>query len=204
MGFLLSYKHRHALIFALLALLLAFALAGCAGQDDASGTTGGQGGTQGTEGTEGTGGTDGTGTDGGNAQPGGQRDRPLAAADGEDLVIEVAGITEQASFFPVEAGGTRMEVIAVKAPDGTIRTAFNTCQVCFDSGRGYYEQSGDRLVCQNCGNQFPMDRVEVEAGGCNPWPIFADDKTVTDGTITISAAFLQESQQIFANWKSAY
>ena len=35
---------------------------------------------------------------------------------------------------------TWLEVLAVKAPDGTIRTAFNTCQVCYGSGRGLYRQ----------------------------------------------------------------
>ena len=45
-----------------------------------------------------------------------------------------------------------MEIVAVKALDGSIRTAFNTCQVCYNSGRGYYQQEGNELVCQNCGN----------------------------------------------------
>ena len=126
------------------------------------------------------------------------------ASGGEDLVIRLADVTEQASFYPAEVNGTSMEIIAVKAPDGTVRTAFNTCQICYDSGRGYYEQSGGKLVCQNCGNQFPMDRVEAEAGGCNPWPIFAQDKTVTEDSITISYDFLEESAQIFTNWKGSY
>ncbi|MFT3982637.1 MAG: DUF2318 domain-containing protein [Lachnospiraceae bacterium] len=124
--------------------------------------------------------------------------------EGTDLVIPVADITEEASFYPVTMDGVEMEIIAVKAEDGSIRTAFNTCQVCYDSGRGYYKQEGSMLVCQNCGNQFPMERVEVEAGGCNPWPIFDGDKTVTEENITISYAFLQESEQIFSNWKQSY
>ncbi|NLL76421.1 MAG: DUF2318 domain-containing protein [Clostridiales bacterium] len=123
------------------------------------------------------------------------------ASTGEDLVIPVADITENSSFYPVEVDGVAMEVIAVKAEDGSIRTAFNTCQVCFDSGRGYYKQEGNMLVCQNCGNQFSMDRVEVEAGGCNPWPIFDKDQIITEESITIPYSFLQESEQIFANWK---
>ena len=123
------------------------------------------------------------------------------AAESEDLIIPLADITQDASFFPVVVDGTKMEVIAVKAPDGTIRTAFNTCQICYDSGRGYYKQEGDMLVCQNCGNRFPMSNVEVEAGGCNPWPIFAENKTVTDESITISFDFLKASIEIFANWK---
>jgi uncharacterized membrane protein len=47
-----------------------------------------------------------------------------------------------------------------------------------------------------------MDRVEVEAGGCNPWPIFAEDKSVSDESITISYDFLKKSKDIFANWKA--
>ncbi|MDR2156206.1 MAG: DUF2318 domain-containing protein [Clostridiales Family XIII bacterium] len=125
-------------------------------------------------------------------------------SEGEALVIPVSDITDTASFYTVEVEGTQMEVIAVKAPDGAVRTAFNTCHVCYDSGRGYYEQSGDKLVCRNCGNRFAMDRVETEAGGCNPWPIFAEDKTVTDESITISYDFLKESKEIFANWKQSY
>ncbi|SHO51374.1 DUF2318 domain-containing protein [Anaerocolumna xylanovorans] len=122
----------------------------------------------------------------------------------QDLVIPVSEISSTAKFYPVTVDGTKMEVVAVKAPDGTIRTAFNTCEVCYDSGRGYYKQEGDVLVCQNCGNRFSMDRVEVEAGSCNPWPIFDKDKTVTEESITISKDFLKESRQIFADWKTEY
>ena len=129
---------------------------------------------------------------------------PASAAKDRDLVIKTGEISETAKFYPVEIDGTRLEVVAVKAPDGTIRTAFNTCQVCYASGRGYYKQEGDVLVCQNCGNRFSMDRVEVEAGGCNPWPIFDQNKTVTDESITIPADFLKESKGIFANWKSSF
>lgn len=123
--------------------------------------------------------------------------------DGDSLVIPVSEITDTASFYPVTVDGTDMEVIAVKAPDGTIRTAFNTCQVCFSSGRGYYKQEGNTLVCQNCGNRFEMSQVEIQSGGCNPWPIFDENKTVTDESITIASDFLKESEQIFANWKTS-
>jgi uncharacterized membrane protein len=121
-----------------------------------------------------------------------------------DIVIPVSGISETAAFYPAEIDGTELEVLAVKAPDGSIRTAFNTCQVCYDSGRGYYVQDGDVLVCQNCGNRFPMDRVEVESGGCNPVPIFDGNKTVDDSNITIGLDFLKKAAVIFGNWKAEY
>ncbi len=124
-----------------------------------------------------------------------------AGADGA-LVIPVAKVTNRASFFPVNVKGTTMEVIAVRDGGGNIRTAFNACQVCYDSGKGYYKQSGDVLVCQNCGNRFSRDQVGLESGGCNPWPILAEDRTVSGDAIVISRDFLEKSQKIFANWKS--
>lgn len=130
-----------------------------------------------------------------------QAPRADAVTD-SDLVIPLADITETASFYPVVVDGTQLEVLAVKASDGTIRTAFNTCQVCYSSGRGYYQQEGDVLICQNCGNQFHMDEVEVTRGGCNPVPVGDENKTVTDTSITIPLKYLQEAEVIFANWKT--
>ncbi|PKM65923.1 MAG: DUF2318 domain-containing protein [Firmicutes bacterium HGW-Firmicutes-2] len=118
-----------------------------------------------------------------------------------DVVIPVIEITETARFYPAKINGIELEALAVKAPDGSIRTAFNTCQVCYSSGRGYYVQEGDVLVCQNCGNRFAMDDVEVTRGGCNPVPITEEYKTVSDDSITISKDFLAEATVIFQNWK---
>lgn len=123
-------------------------------------------------------------------------------SEGESLVIPTADVTTQASFYTVEVDGATMEIIAVRDSEGSIRTAFNTCQICYSSGRGYYVQRGDFLICQNCGNKFTVNQVEIESGGCNPWPIFEDDKTVTEDTIEISYEFLAASKKIFANWKA--
>ena len=82
-----------------------------------------------------------------------------------------------------------MEVMAVRDSSGNIRTAFNTCQVCYSSGRGYYQQEGNDLVCQNCGNSFTTDQVGLESGGCNPVPIMDNDRKITDTSITISYDF---------------
>ena len=120
---------------------------------------------------------------------------------GDSLTIKTDDLSEDAAFYPIEVTGTEMEVIAVKDAEGIVRTAFNTCQICYDSGNGYYKQEGDKLVCQNCGNSFAMDQVGETAGGCNPYPILDDDKTATEDEIQISYEFLKESSDIFANWK---
>jgi uncharacterized membrane protein len=124
-----------------------------------------------------------------------------ATDENGNMVINVADVTETANFYAYDKLNTYMEVLAVKASDGTVRTAFNTCQVCYSSGRGYYIQEGDVLVCQNCGNRFKMDEVEVARGGCNPVPIFKEMKEVTDTTITIPKELFAEAEGIFANWK---
>ena len=128
--------------------------------------------------------------------------KPVTVEPGGALVIPTATVTGVAAFFPVKVNGTDMEVLAIRDSRGKIRTAFNTCQVCYDSGRGFFKQSGNNLVCQNCHNAFTADQVEVAAGGCNPWPIFAKDKTETDREIRISYEFLARSQRIFAKWKA--
>jgi uncharacterized membrane protein len=118
-----------------------------------------------------------------------------------DLRILKKEVTSKAKFYPVTVDGVKMEVVAVKASDGSIRTAFNTCQVCFDSGRGYYIQEGAELVCQNCGNRFQIDRVEKIKNGCNPVPITADLKTDDGKYITISKTLLAKAKGLFGNWK---
>lgn len=121
--------------------------------------------------------------------------------EGGSLNISTKDLSEKAKFYSVEVDGTEMEIIAVKDSDGTIRTAFNTCQVCYDSGKGYYKQEGDELVCQNCGNKFTMDQVGTVAGGCNPWPILEENETITNDEVQISYDFLKDATSIFSDWK---
>ncbi len=123
---------------------------------------------------------------------------------GENLTISADNLSEKASFYPITVDDMEMEVLAVKDSNSEIRTAFNTCQICYSSGKGYYEQVGDTLVCQNCGNTFTMDQVGTVSGGCNPWPILEEDRTITDDQIEISYDFLKDAKSIFSNWKKSF
>jgi uncharacterized membrane protein len=102
------------------------------------------------------------------------------------LAIPIADLSQTASFYKADLDGTEVELVALKDSKGNLRTAFNACQVCYSSGRGYYVQNGEYLVCQNCGNSFTIDQVGISSGGCNPWPILDSDRTVTDDEIQIS------------------
>jgi nitrite reductase/ring-hydroxylating ferredoxin subunit len=118
-----------------------------------------------------------------------------------DLKILKSEVTETAKFYPYKAGNVNMEVFAVKAKDGTIRTALNTCQVCYASGKGYYVQKGDTLVCQNCGNVFKIDQIEKMKNGCNPVPVTGTAKKDDGTNIVVSKTFLAENKELFLKWK---
>jgi hypothetical protein len=117
------------------------------------------------------------------------------------ILIKKKDIGPIGKFYPYTYNGIYMEIIAVKASDGTIRTALNTCQVCYDSGRGYYKQVGDVFVCQNCGNRFKVDQVEKIKGGCNPVPILPEMKTDLGDSIGLSKQLLAQAAPFFARWK---
>lgn len=118
------------------------------------------------------------------------------------IEINKADISATAKFYPYESDGIKMEVLALKAKDGTIRTALNTCQVCYASGKGYYVQDGDELVCQNCGNRFASNMVGKSKGGCNPVPISDTSKIDDDSKITIDKNYLNKNKAYFSNWKA--
>ena len=120
---------------------------------------------------------------------------------GGDLKIPKKEVTSTVKFYPYKAGGVMMEVLALRAPDGTIRTAFNTCQVCYASGRGYYTQKGEYLVCNNCGNRFLARQVELVKGGCNPVPITRELKKEDADFITIPKALFEQAKPLFLKWK---
>lgn len=110
----------------------------------------------------------------------------ISVKKGGYLAIPIADLSQTASFYKVDLDGTEVELVALKDSKGNLRTAFNACQVCYSSGRGYYVQDGEYLACQNCGNSFTIDQVGIASGGCNPWPILDSDRTVTDDEIQIS------------------
>ncbi len=117
------------------------------------------------------------------------------------IVIQKKDIGTTATFYPYTLNGKPMEIFAVRASDGTIRTALNTCQVCYGSGRGYYKQEANVFVCQNCGNRFSLDQIEKIKGGCNPVPVLGEDKTNLGDSIGISKAYLTSVAPYFARWK---
>ena len=52
------------------------------------------------------------------------------------------------------------------------------------------------MVCNTCGNKYPLDKIATEKGGCNPAPI-SPDLEAKDGMIDISISELEDIQEFF-------
>lgn len=76
----------------------------------------------------------------------------------------------KAVFLKADVEGKEIYYFALKSSDGVYRAAYDTCDVCFRSNRGY-RQEGDLMVCNNCGQTFPSAKVNEIKGGCNPAPL---------------------------------
>jgi len=88
------------------------------------------------------------------------------------LTIPIADINDgEAHHFRVQADdGTMVTFFTLKSRDGIIRAAIDSCDVCYKSGKGYF-QKDDFMVCENCGQQFASNKINVIQGGCNPAPL---------------------------------
>ena len=73
--------------------------------------------------------------------------------------------------------------------------------MCIRDSYAYFVQEGADFICQNCRNRFSSDQVGLVSGGCNPVPITERDYELQDGSILISAEFLEENAHRFTNWK---
>ena len=121
----------------------------------------------------------------------------LEADESGNIVINTTNIGSKATFYNYNADGTTIRLFAVKASDGTIRMAFNTCQVCNPSPKAYFVQNGKNFICQNCKNSFATDNIGKERGGCNPIPITTDERIDGENTITITKQFIESYKENF-------
>ena len=120
---------------------------------------------------------------------------------GKFLNIPISEITETVNFIPAIVDEIYMEVITVKASDDSIRIAFNTCERCHRSGKGYFLQEENEVICQQCQMSFSIDSISILSGGCQPIPITQEEITITDKFIRISYDILSANTHWFTDWK---
>lgn len=98
-----------------------------------------------------------------------------------------------ARHYEYRYGDLTIKYFVIKSSDGIIRAAFDACDVCWPAGKGYV-QSGDVMVCRNCGRQFKSILVNEVKGGCNPAPL---KRTVQNGQLVIDVNDILKGKEYF-------
>ena len=110
--------------------------------------------------------------------------------------IPLSDVTSSAKWYEYGSGSSKIRFFAVKASDGTIKTAFDACDVCYTAKKGY-RQEGDFMICNNCGNRYPISGLGTEnkiPGGC--WPGYLSN-VIKGDNIVIKKSDLESNQ-----WRS--
>jgi hypothetical protein len=121
---------------------------------------------------------------------------PYPLAEAEDGAVRLALSTfddYKAHYYTYMHEGRPIEFFVLKSSDGVVRAAFNACDVCFASRKGY-RQEGDEMVCNNCGNRFPSNQINEVRGGCNPSPL---TRTLDGDTLVILVEDIVEGLRYF-------
>jgi uncharacterized membrane protein len=81
------------------------------------------------------------------------------------IKIPISQISKDAQWFDYN----NAKYFIVKDKKGNIKTAFDACDVCYRTRKGY-SQKGEDMVCNNCGNHYPISGLGTAniRGGC--WP----------------------------------
>jgi uncharacterized membrane protein len=99
-----------------------------------------------------------------------------------------------AKHFDFKAGnGITIKYFVLKSSDGIVRAAFDACDVCWPSGKGYF-QEGDNMVCRNCGKRFASVKINEVKGGCNPAPL---NRKIDGGNLVIQVADILSGKTYF-------
>ncbi|MDR2604437.1 MAG: DUF2318 domain-containing protein [Desulfovibrio sp.] len=99
----------------------------------------------------------------------------VTAVDGR-IIVDVSKLkVTSAEHYLYRAGGNAVRFFVARDGQGKVRVAADACEVCRDEGKGYTLKDG-AMLCLNCGRRFPLHRIGILVGGCNPHPLnFAED-----------------------------
>jgi uncharacterized membrane protein len=98
------------------------------------------------------------------------RHAKVTAVDGEVLIPLHKVNDGDAYYFSYTHQGRAIQFFVIRSADGVLRAAFDACDVCYQSKKGYTRE-GDFMICNNCGRKFHSNRINILEGGCNPAPL---------------------------------
>lgn len=124
----------------------------------------------------------------------GTRAASTSSVQGDRILLPVNLFQDGiAKHYEISAGGVNIRYFVMRSSDGVIRAAFDACDVCWRSGKGY-RQEGDDMVCNNCGQRFPSIRVNEVRGGCNPSPL---EREIQGDQVIIRVPDLLQGKEYF-------
>ncbi|MCG3220711.1 MAG: DUF2318 domain-containing protein [Candidatus Heimdallarchaeota archaeon] len=115
---------------------------------------------------------------------------------GNEVVIPLSEISDNAEFYNYNADGVIIRYFAVKGSDGDVHVAFNACDICYDQKKGY-RQVGEMMQCINCGNEYIITGLGTEniQGGC--WPSYLP-VDIDEDNVVIAISDLENKRYMFA------
>lgn len=117
-------------------------------------------------------------------------------ASAEPFIIKTSDLSKKLKYFKTRTTkNAEISFFAALGNDGKPRVAFDACDVCYRSKKGY-SQNGDLAVCNNCGNRYPIDSLGTENlyGGCWPSYLHVD---IQGNEIIIDRAEIQKKEYMF-------
>ncbi|MDP2855815.1 MAG: Fe-S-containing protein [bacterium] len=133
-----------------------------------------------------------------------QTEKAFFGEKGEKVVLENGEVKldaaqfsdNKARFYNIEMpNGKIIHFFVIKDRKGIYRAAADACQVCFTERKGFH-QEGDEIVCNNCGNRYPIEKIATEKGGCNPGPI-NPNLEIKNSQIIIEQADIEQVADLF-------
>ena len=115
------------------------------------------------------------------------------------ITLDVSGLDKmKARHYRYREDGKAVKFFVVRDGEGVVRAALDACDVCWEAGKGYVLKGG-AMLCVNCGLSFPMRRIGLAAGGCNPHPF---QYKVENGSVVLTTEeLLREGTQYFSEGK---
>jgi uncharacterized membrane protein len=111
------------------------------------------------------------------------------------ITLDVSALPKLgARHYRHKEGGRTVKFFVVRDDQGAVRAAVDACEVCWREGKGYVQQEGV-MLCVNCGRKFPMHRIGLAAGGCNPHPF--EFKVENDSVVIAAQELLQQGTRYF-------
>jgi len=87
-----------------------------------------------------------------------------------NIIINTSALSKGSSrHYRYQEGGKSIKFFVVRDGQNTIRAALDACDVCWKSSKGYKLADG-AMMCVSCGMKFPLNRIGIASGGCNPHP----------------------------------